>query len=257
MRSPTAVAARDANAERAVETGCGVVVADAQRAQIGRDQTWSLPLNCSAISFSTTRDFDVEQRRERADIDDVLEQLALARLGIFARADVGQRHAEDDDVVAQLRRGDRPRGIVEEIAARLDRGDVRSKVCGFIATIISVPPRAPRWPSPDDADFVPGRQALDVRGEDVARRDRHAHAQNRSREQEIGARRAGAVDVREADDEVVYALDRHACPACAISNVNFCMSHAPVGQRSAQRPQCRQRSSSLTMTRPVLTGSET
>ena len=30
------------------------------------------------------------------------------------------------------------------------------------------------------------------------------------------------------------------------------MSQAPVGQRSAHRPQCRQTSSSLTMTRPVL-----
>ena len=29
------------------------------------------------------------------------------------------------------------------------------------------------------------------------------------------------------------------------------MSQAPVGQRSAHRPQCRQTSSSLTITRPV------
>ena len=34
--------------------------------------------------------------------------------------------------------------------------------------------------------------------------------------------------------------------------MNFCMSHAPVGQRSAHRPQWRQRSSSLTMTRMAL-----
>ena len=33
--------------------------------------------------------------------------------------------------------------------------------------------------------------------------------------------------------------------------VDFCMSQAAVGQRSAHRPQCTQRSSSLTMTRPV------
>ena len=52
---------------------------------------------------------------------------------------------------------------------------------------------------------------------------------------------------------------RHACPpeACVISSRNFCMSQAPVGQRSAQSPQCRQTSSSLTMTRPVLSVSET
>ena len=50
---------------------------------------------------------------------------------------------------------------------------------------------------------------------------------------------------------------RHAGPACVMSRRNFCMSQAPVGQRSAHRPQCRQTSSSLTMTRPVLSSSET
>src|SRR5690349_18148096 len=44
---------------------------------------------------------------------------------------------------------------------------------------------------------------------------------------------------------------RHAGPACVMSRRNLRMSHAPVGQRSAQRPQCRHTSSSLTMMRPV------
>ena len=83
-----------------------------------------MPLNCSPISFSITVDVHVEQRRERADIDDVLEQLALARIGVFAVADRGQRHADDGDVVAEFRRRHRLGRIVEQIAARLDRGDV-------------------------------------------------------------------------------------------------------------------------------------
>src|SRR6266446_1718444 len=49
---------------------------------------------------------------------------------------------------------------------------------------------------------------------------------------------------------------RHAGPAIVISRRNLRMSHAPVGQRSAHRPQCRQTSSSLTMMRPVLSTSE-
>ena len=53
----------------------------------------------------------------------------------------------------------------------------------------------------------------------------------------------------------------HACgsPArrCVISSRNLRMSQAPVGQRSAHRPQCRQTSSSLTMTLPVFSTSET
>src|SRR5206468_12858684 len=40
-------------------------------------------------------------------------------------------------------------------------------------------------------------------------------------------------------------------PARVCDTVNFCMSHAPVGQRSAHRPQCRHTSSSFTITRPV------
>ena len=39
--------------------------------------------------------------------------------------------------------------------------------------------------------------------------------------------------------------------ASGIRSSNFCMSHAAVGQRSAHSPQCTQRSSSLTITRPV------
>ena len=48
---------------------------------------------------------------------------------------------------------------------------------------------------------------------------------------------------------------RHAGPACVMSRRNLLMSHAPVGQRSAHNPQCRQTSSSLTMTRPVFSES--
>src|SRR5215207_6761550 len=46
-------------------------------------------------------------------------------------------------------------------------------------------------------------------------------------------------------------------PAYVISIRNFCMSHAPVGQRSAHRPQCRHTSSSFAMMRPVLSPAET
>ena len=44
---------------------------------------------------------------------------------------------------------------------------------------------------------------------------------------------------------------RHTGPAGVILNRNFCMSQAPVGQRSAHRPQCRHTSSSFTITLPV------
>ena len=46
-------------------------------------------------------------------------------------------------------------------------------------------------------------------------------------------------------------------PREVISMRYFFMSQAPVGQRSAHSPQCRQTSSSFTMTRPVLRPSAT
>src|SRR5215813_4982686 len=52
------------------------------------------------------------------------------------------------------------------------------------------------------------------------------------------------------DDQSGHRL-RHADPACVTSRRNLRMSQAPVGQRSAHKPQCRQTSSSLTMIRPV------
>src|SRR6516165_5450219 len=48
---------------------------------------------------------------------------------------------------------------------------------------------------------------------------------------------------------------RHAGPAIVMSRRNLRMSHAPVGQRSAHRPQCRQTSSSFTKIRPVFSES--
>ena len=149
--------------------------------------------------------------------------------------------------------GSRLRRIVEEIAAGLDLGDVLVpglRVHRHHHVDAAAPPEMAALADPH---LVPGRQALDVRREDVARARRDAHAQDRLGEQRVGAGRARAVDVGEFDDEVVDAVYRlrHAGPACVISRRNLRMSHAPVGQRSAHRPQCRQTSSSLTMIRPV------
>ena len=172
------------------------------------DSSFSLPLYCSPISFSITFGVHVEQRRQRADIDDVLEQLALARIGVCRVADRGQRHADHGDVVAELRARHRLGGVVEQVAAGLDRGDVLVEGLRVHRDHHVDAAAGAEMAVLGDAHLVPGRQALDVGREDVARRDRHAHAQDRAREQLVGAGRARAVDVGEADDEVVYAADR-------------------------------------------------
>ena len=63
--------------------------------------------------------------------------------------------------------------------------------------------------------------------------------------------RRGGIDMMVAMNPQTWDQDV-AEPAWVVCSRNFCMSQAPVGQRSAHRPQCRQTSSSLTITRWVL-----
>ena len=203
------VGAAQAKPDRALQVHQRPVAPEMKRMQVRLDQLF-LRLELLLDQLLEHLDLHVEQRGERADIDDVLEQLALAQIGVFAIADRGQRHADDRDVLAELRLRHRLGGVVEQVSAGLDPGDVlvpglrihrdhevgaaaRAEVAGF-----------------RDAHLVPGRQALDVGGEDVARRDRNAHAHHRAREQLVGAGGARTVDVGETDDEVVYAADRAA-----------------------------------------------
>ena len=260
MRSPTLSARCKPQPDRAFEIEQRPVAAEMQRVLVGVEQLL-LALELLGDQLLDRRHVHVEQRRERADIHDVLEQLALARIGVFAIADRGQRHADDGDVGPEFRRRQRLGRVVEQVAARLDHRDVLVpglRVHRDHEIDAAAGAEVARF---GDAHLVPGRQALDVGREDVARRHRHAHAQHRTGEQLVGAGGAGAVDVGEADDEVVYAADwclvRHRSSACVISIRYFFMSQAPVGQRSAHSPQCRHTSSSFTMTRPVLSPSAT
>ncbi len=188
------------------------VAAEMQRVLVGVEQLL-LALELFADQLFHFADIHVEQRRQRADIDDVLEQLALARIGIFAIADGGERDADDGDVVAEFRLRHRLGGIVEEISSGLDAGDVlvpslrvhRDHEVGAAA--------GAEMAALGNAHLVPGRQALDVGRENVARCAGNAHAQHRAGEQFVGAGGTGAVDVGKSDDEVVYALDWHACSA--------------------------------------------
>src|SRR3546814_8401178 len=71
-----------------------------QRLHVGVDQRL-LSLELLAEQRLDHRRIDVEQNRQGADIDDVLEQLTLPRVGVCRIADRGQRHADRGDVVAE------------------------------------------------------------------------------------------------------------------------------------------------------------
>ena len=175
-------------------------------------------------------------------------------------ADLGQRHADDVDVVAEFRRRHRL-GRNRRTGSRRDRSRRRprprsagssppsdrrrraGRACPASETRTSYQVGRP-W-------MFEGKMLRDATGTPMRRIERANNL--------VGARRARAVDIGEFDDEIVdgFYLLRHSDPAYVMSRRNFCMSHAPVGQRSAHRPQCRHISSSLAMMRPVFSSDET
>ena len=118
----------------------------------------------------------VQQHRQGADIDDVLEQLTLARVRIGAVADLCQWHPDHVNVLAKTRFRDRPGAVVEQIAARFDFSDVGIpglRVHGDHHVDPAAPSVIAFFAHPR---LVPGRHTLDVAREDVAGAHRHAHA---------------------------------------------------------------------------------
>ncbi len=177
----------------------------------------SLPLYCSPNRPSMTRGIHLHQHRQRAQHHDVLEQRALARVFVGGVADRGDRHADDVDVVTKCARRQRPGAVVEQIAAGLDLEQI--VVPGLrVHRHHHVDAAAPAEPALlADANLIPGGQALDVAGEDVARAHRHAHAQDGLGEQLVGRGRTRTVDVGELDDEVVDGFDAlHGGPPFAL-----------------------------------------
>ena len=78
------------------------IIAQKQRLMIGRYQFF-LVLELLADQLLSYVHIHVQQGAKRADINDVLEQLTLARIAIGAVGNFGQRHTDDVDVFAKLR----------------------------------------------------------------------------------------------------------------------------------------------------------
>jgi len=91
----------DPQADRAFEILQGPVAAQMQRVDIRRQQLF-LALVLLADQLLDQLRVHVEQRAQRTEIDDVLEKLALARVGIGRVGDGGQRHADHGDVGANF-----------------------------------------------------------------------------------------------------------------------------------------------------------
>ena len=84
------------------------LTAELERFEVRLDQL-VFPLELFGQQLLHQFRFEAEQVREHADIADVLEQLALARIGKLGRDQLSQRRADNGDVVAKLRGGQRLR----------------------------------------------------------------------------------------------------------------------------------------------------
>ena len=248
-----------------------IVQAQPDRLHVGVDQVF---LGAEHLGDHGADDLDIDpgQPGHRADIGHVLHQHAGARIVELLVAHARQRHADGGDILARMQVRSRPGRVVEQETARRDFRQVLLvglRIHGDDQIGLA---RAREIAVPGDADLVPGRQALDVGREEVLAHHGHAHTEDRLGQQPVGRGRAGAVHIADLDHEVVHthfarrfndvlhsaATFPASLSTCGMKMSASCMSHAAVGQRSAHRPQCRQRFSSFTITRPVsLRGSET
>ena len=179
----------DPDPQRIIEIVLGVDASHVHRVHVGFEQRL-LALVLLADQLCDFFRVDIEQRGKRADVDDVLEQLALARVGVLPVADFRQRNADDGDVVAELRCRERLGRVIKQISAGLD----------FLQVLIpglrvhrhhEVDAPAPAAPARfADPYLEPGGQALNIGWKDVSRRHGDAHAQNGLGEEQVRRRRA-------------------------------------------------------------------
>ena len=149
---------------------------------------------------------DVEQRRQRARIRDVLHEDPLAHGAELLVAHFREWNAEIRHVRTREARIERPRRVVHEPSARTDFRDILV-VCRRVHRHQQIEVRRPRGVAvPAHPDLVPGRESLDVRRKHVLSSNRHAHAEDGLHDQAVGRRRPGAVRRRNLEGKVVYAI---------------------------------------------------
>ena len=196
------VAAFDLDAYRAGQMLGSEIPPQAKGAQIGIQQLLFAFVLLSEQLFEHTF-FNTQKAAQGPHINDVLEELALAWVGVNSVRNFRQRHANDVNVVTEfgLRQGFG--AVIKQVATSVNLGNVGIPGLRVHCHHHVDAATAAEVAFFTHARFVPSGQALDVAGEDVARTHRHAHAQNRLCEEFVGRGRTRAVHVGELDDEVV------------------------------------------------------
>ena len=173
-----------------------------QRLDVRQDQ-FLLALELVRHQVGEHLEIHVEQCRQGAHVDHVLEQLALARIFVLFVADARQRQADGGDIVAHQAQVQRFGTVVDEVPAGFNFTDILRHALGIDRENDVNPAASPQVALFTDPHLVPGGQALDVGRKYVLGADRQTHPEQCLGKQVVGTGRAGAVYVGELDDEVV------------------------------------------------------
>src|SRR5674476_222966 len=100
-----------------------IVAAQVNGPQIGFEQSL-LALELFSKEFLKNTGINIQQNRQRADINNVFEQLALPGVAIGSITDLGQWHADDLNILAELGFGDGAGAVIKKVATGLNLGHV-------------------------------------------------------------------------------------------------------------------------------------
>jgi hypothetical protein len=163
-------------------------------------------LNWSATRVLQNIEINIQQRRQSADVNNVLEQQPLPGIGEFAATDLSKGNADVMNVVAQHAQIHGLGGVIDKVATGINRLHVLGHALGIHTHHDIRAAATTEITGLGNAYLVPGRHTLDVRREDVPGADRNTHAEYGLCKHSVGTGRPGSVDVGELDDEVVYRL---------------------------------------------------
>ncbi len=180
----------------------GVLVAELERVDVGQNEL-VLALELVFHQAREHGEIDIQQRCQRPHVDHVAKQLALSRILVFLVAHTREWDADDVDIIAHQAQVEGLGVVVDEVAARLHFLDVLRHALWIHRQHDIHAAAAAEVAALTDAHFVPGRQALDVGGENVLGAHRQPHAENSLGKQVVGAGATGAVYVGELDDELI------------------------------------------------------
>ena len=163
----------------------GEVTAQVQGTRIGGQQ-FLFAFELFGEEFFKHIHLNAQQLAEGTHINDIFEELPLARIGVHRVRNFSQRHADDVDIFTEFGRWHRLGAVVKQVATHVDFGHIcvpGLRVHGDHHVDATAPAEVALFTYPG---LVPGRQALDVAGEDVAWAHRHTHAQDGFGKQLVG-----------------------------------------------------------------------